>query len=734
MNTYRRSVLIGILTVLLSIPFFTAGNARADDDYEENDTLETAWHPGYNWVRTWLSDINGLGVQSDEDWYRIDVDPASERIQVDCLFTNAEGNIDIELYDSGGTLLAWSYSANDNEFIDYGISSGGTYYIRVYYGNTGNTYDLLWHDFTEDAYEENDTLETAWHPGYNWARTWLSDINGLGVQSDEDWYRIDVDSASERIYVDCQFKDARGDIDIELHDSDGLLLAWSYSANDNEFIDYGISSGGTYYIRVYYGNTGNTYDLRWDDFTEDVYEENDTRGTAWHPGYNWERKSLSSIDGFGIQADDDWYRIDVDAASHGIQVYCQFTHAEGDIDIGLYDSTGTLLASSERSTDNEFIDHAISGGGTHYIKVYKGNAGNTYDLSWDDLSEDVYEENDTRETAWHPVYNWERTWLSDIGGLGIQNDDDWYRIEVDAASQRIQVDCRFTHADGDIDLELYDSTGELVPTEGGGSVTDNELIDVAISGGGIYYIRVHFGNTGNSYDLWWDDFSLTTATLISDFGSLGLYQYDGGVWSKLTPSDAQYLAVYGIKLVGDFGSGGLWEFDGTSWTKLTSSDADNNGNCMVAYGGSLVVDFGGGGIWEYDGSVWSRLTSPDPEYMAIYDNKLAADFGSAGLWEFDGSSWSKLTPSDADNTGNCMVAYGTGLVIDFGAVGLYRYDGGVWSRLTASDPQYLAVYGNKLVGDFGVDGLWEFDGSSWSKLTPSDADNSGNCMVAVDFK
>jgi hypothetical protein len=50
----------------------------------------------------------------------------------------------------------------------------------------------------------------------------------------------------------------------------------------------------------------------------------------------------------------------------------------------------------------------------------------------------------------------------------------------------------------------------------------------------------------------------------------------------LTSSNPQYLAVYGVKLVGDFGSGGLWEFDGTSWSQLTSSDADNNGNCMAA--------------------------------------------------------------------------------------------------------------------------------------------------------
>jgi hypothetical protein len=219
--------------------------------------------------------------------------------------------------------------------------------------------------------------------------------------------------------------------------------------------------------------------------------------------------------------------------------------------------------------------------------------------------------------------------------------------------------------------------------------------------------------------------------LAVDFGTLGLWQYDGsGTWSRITPADAQHLAVYGSKLVGDFGSDGLWEFDGSSWIKLTPADADNNGNCMVAYGTSLVVDLGTLGLWQYDGSsTWSRITPADAQHLGVYGSKLVGDFGSAGLWEFDGSLWTKLTPADADNSGNCMVAYGASLVVDLGTLGLWQYDG-TWSKITLADTQHLGVYGSKLVGDFGGDGLWEFDGSSWIKLTPADADNNGNCMVA----
>jgi hypothetical protein len=60
-----------------------------------------------------------------------------------------------------------------------------------------------------------------------------------------------------RVTVDLQFVDSDGDIDIRLTDSSGQTLASSQSTTDNESIDYIVSSSGTYYLRVYFGNAGN---------------------------------------------------------------------------------------------------------------------------------------------------------------------------------------------------------------------------------------------------------------------------------------------------------------------------------------------------------------------------------------------------------------------------------------------------------------------------------------------
>lgn len=117
-----------------------------DDKYEVNNTQATAYDLS-NWEQTWLSTINGFGVQADDDWYRIHVDSGSERVLVDLWFTHADGDIDLILYDSSGTQMASSISTSNNEHIDYSVLQGNAYYyLKVYFDNKSNTYDLWWDD------------------------------------------------------------------------------------------------------------------------------------------------------------------------------------------------------------------------------------------------------------------------------------------------------------------------------------------------------------------------------------------------------------------------------------------------------------------------------------------------------------------------------------------------------------------------------------------------------------
>jgi hypothetical protein len=127
-----------------------------DDNYEENDTLATAYdlssHEG-----TPLSSLNGLGIQADDDWYQIEVMPGEERVMVDLTFTHADGNLGLVLYDASGVWIAQSNGFYNEEHINTAVSGAGVYYLKVYGDNAGNTYDLWWDDLPiDDNYEEND--------------------------------------------------------------------------------------------------------------------------------------------------------------------------------------------------------------------------------------------------------------------------------------------------------------------------------------------------------------------------------------------------------------------------------------------------------------------------------------------------------------------------------------------------------------------------------------------------
>ncbi|MDZ7859682.1 MAG: PPC domain-containing protein [Candidatus Krumholzibacteriota bacterium] len=121
-----------------------------DDGYEENDRYSAAYDLTGDEGRK-LDLIDGNGMQFDDDWYEIYVASGDTLVEVTCEFTHIRGDIDIELYDSLVNVVSSSNSSapgSDNEFISWVVSSGGTYYIRVYGDDSGNEYNLLWNSLS----------------------------------------------------------------------------------------------------------------------------------------------------------------------------------------------------------------------------------------------------------------------------------------------------------------------------------------------------------------------------------------------------------------------------------------------------------------------------------------------------------------------------------------------------------------------------------------------------------
>ncbi|KKL66936.1 hypothetical protein LCGC14_2140020, partial [marine sediment metagenome] len=252
-----------------------------DDFYEFNNDRFSAYDLS-PYEQVWLGLINGRGVQYDDDWYNITVSPGEERLVVFLSFFHGDGDIDIDVYDSNGFFVASSTSITDNEYIDIVVSLAGIYSLRVYFGNAGNEYDLMWDDMSpslfDDSYEENDGPGNATNltPSKN---MWLSSVNGLGIQGDEDWYTINILPGEERLKVVCLFSNSLGNINLDILDSAFNPIYNSWTLEDGEFVNTILPSPGIYYIRVYYGDGGNVYDLIWDSLPliggeDDPYEQN----------------------------------------------------------------------------------------------------------------------------------------------------------------------------------------------------------------------------------------------------------------------------------------------------------------------------------------------------------------------------------------------------------------------------------------------------------------------------
>jgi hypothetical protein len=237
---------------------------------------------------------------------------------------------------------------------------------------------------------------------------------------------------------------------------------------------------------------------------EDYYEPNDTPGSAYDLSYD-EQRWLSRIAGQGEQWDDDWYRVYAGYGYERLVLDLRYDRYWGDIDLEVYDSSGWLIEASFTASDDEYLEVIVPYAGDYFVRVHWSNNGNTYDLWWDDLPaygnwDDAYEPNDSIYEA-YDISSWAGYSLSDIAGRGRQSDDDWYAIYVPGDTSDLELELRFDHSAGDIDLELYDPWGGRVSASQ--SSSDGEWINLSYPAPGYYSVRVFYDSDGNTYDLSW---------------------------------------------------------------------------------------------------------------------------------------------------------------------------------------------------------------------------------------
>lgn len=506
----------------------------AEDAYEQNDTRPQAFDLlGHE--KQLLSKLNGKGIQADEDWYRIAATANTAELKVLSTFMHEAGDIDVELYNAAGFLIARSVSVTNNEAITLPKPAAGDYFVRVYYGNAGNSYDLWWGAFSQpeiddlvaDAYEIDNSKEQATVLPQH---TSLRDLEGLATQTDSDWWSIDVSAESLGFLVECSFTHADGDIDIEVIDPLGAVVMRANSQTDNEIINYNAPlPAGTYFVRVYGANLGNSYDLNWVDYRSDAFEENDSFGTAFD--ITDLRQRRLSATGVPTQGDEDWYRFTAAEANSILVTELTYTHAQGAIFFEVYDSNRVLLTADTSNDETKYLQFALPSTGEFFIRIFGDNAYNEYDLFWNAIPEDAFEDNDIRDEAYD---------ISSEEGVPLKGavfDDDWFVIDPSYGVVSVELTLDFVQDFGDIDINVYNQFGELVALAF--DVTNGETVTFEVDPfDGKTYIEIfgYDGDYGNSYNMTWvsmtrdtheDNDTLATATDLSDLEGIPLSESGG---------------------------------------------------------------------------------------------------------------------------------------------------------------------------------------------------------------
>ena len=494
---------------------FQAPAAPAGDRYETNDTRQTATDLAIVSGARTIADLS-IHTASDRDFFQfVTAGLGTSADYIDVLFSHAAGDVDAQLLDSAGNVLASSTGASDNERISLQGLPAGTYYIEVYgYSGARNSYRLAFQAPAApagDRYETNDTRQTATDLAIvSGART-IADLS-IHTASDRDFFKfVTTGAGTSADYVDVLFPHAAGDIDAQLLDAEGNVLTSSTGTSDNERLSLQGRAAGTYFVEVFgFASARNSYRLAFQAPAApagDRYETNDTRQTA---------TDLRTISGaitvadlsIHTTSDRDFFKFVTTGpgtSAHYVDVL--FSHAAGDIDARLLDTAGNVLASSTGASDSERLSLQGLPAGTYYLEVY-GYSGdrNAYQLAFEappapsGTSGDRYEANDTRQTATDLRTISGAVTVADLS-IHTTSDRDFFKfVTTGPGTSAHYVDVLFSHAAGDVDAQLLDANGNVLTSSTGTS--DSERLSLQGLPAGTYFIEVYgYSGDRNSYRL-----------------------------------------------------------------------------------------------------------------------------------------------------------------------------------------------------------------------------------------
>lgn len=213
---------------------------------------------------------------------------------------------------------------------------------------------------------------------------------------------------------------------------------------------------------------------------DDAYEDNDTIGTARqiNPGTINNLRCLDTliVNGDYKSSYGDWYKVTA-AAGQSLTVTTSFTHANGNLDLRVYDPNQNQVGSSEGGGNSESVNVSTTIAGSYYAFVYGNNGAKNQNYSLT-----VTLSASTTALASSVPVN---------GLSGATDSQKLFKITVPAGQTRLEF--RLSGGTGDCDLFLRFGTPPTLSSYSYSSEenSNNEAITISNPAAGDWYVMLY---------------------------------------------------------------------------------------------------------------------------------------------------------------------------------------------------------------------------------------------------